>query len=148
MVVCALNVNVSLLGELVSEGLNLGARCVVERTQDGHLILRQRDVLHTLELLGHNLGSRGRPGTGLDERHGAVLVGMLGERMDEGAHEREDLALISDGGEHQAVVAERVLNGLGHVVASQVKDGDLLAASLECCGELLDGAFRWPYTLA
>ena len=67
---------------------------------------------------------------------------MLGERVDEGAHEREDLTLISDGGEHQTVVAERVLNGLGHIVASQVKDGDLLAASLERCSELLDGSLQ------
>ena len=62
--------------------------------------------------------------------------------MDKGAHEREDLTLIGDGSEHQTVVAERILNGLGHVVASQVKDGDLLAASLKRCGELLDGSLQ------
>ena len=67
---------------------------------------------------------------------------MLGKRVDEGAHEREDLALIGDGGEHQTVVAERILNGIGHVVASQVKDGNLLAASLERRCKLLDGSLQ------
>ena len=67
---------------------------------------------------------------------------MLGERVDKGAHAREDLALIGNGGEYQTVVAERILNGLGHVVASQVKDGDLLAASLERRCELLDGSLQ------
>ena len=67
---------------------------------------------------------------------------MLGERVDEGAHERENLALVGDGSKHQTVVAERVLNGLGHIVASKVKDGDLLAASLERRSELLDGCLQ------
>ena len=67
---------------------------------------------------------------------------MLGERVDEGAHEREDLALIGDRGEHQAVIAERILNSLGHVVASQVKDRDLLAASLKRRCKLLNGSLQ------
>ena len=62
--------------------------------------------------------------------------------MDKGAHEREDLTLIGDGSEHQAVVAERILNGLGHIVASQVKDGNLLAASLKRRCEFLDGSLQ------
>lgn len=76
---------------------------------------------------------------GLNERHRTVLIGVLGKRVDKGAHEREDLALIGDGGEHQTVIAERILNGLGHVVASQVKDGNLLAAGLERRCKLLNG---------
>ena len=64
---------------------------------------------------------------------------MLGERVDEGAHKREDLALIGDGSEYQTVIAERILNGLGHVVASQIKDGNLLAASLKRGCEFLNG---------
>ena len=67
---------------------------------------------------------------------------MLGERMDEGAHERENLALIGDGSEYQTVIAERILNGLGHVVASQVKDGNLLAAGLERRCKLLNGSLQ------
>ena len=67
---------------------------------------------------------------------------MLGKRVDKGAHEREDLALIGDGSEHQTVIAERILNGLGHVVASQVKNGDLLAAGLERRCELIDGGLQ------
>ena len=67
---------------------------------------------------------------------------MPGKRVDKGAHEREDLALIGDGGKHQTVIAERILNGLSHVVASQVKDGDLLAAGLESRCELLNGSLQ------
>ena len=62
--------------------------------------------------------------------------------MDKGAHEREDLALIGNGGEHQTVIAERILNRLGHIVASQVKDGNLLAASLKRRCKLLNGSLQ------
>ena len=144
----ATKANVSLFGKLVGEGLDLSTRNVVERAQDGHLVLRQGNVLHALELLGHNLGSGRRPRAGLDKRYRTVLIGVLGKRVDKGAHEREDLTLIGNGGEHQAVIAERILNGLGHVIASQVKDGNLLAASRERGRKLLTAVFRWPYTLA
>ena len=130
-------------GQLVGEGVELRFALVVQGGLDMHRVLGEGDILAALEQPGHHLGGKGRPASVFDQAHGLVLVAALGQRLDERAHEGEDIRVIGGGCKHQRAVAERVLHGLRHVAAGKVVHGDLGAAvRLQALHKLLHRLFR------
>ena len=58
---------------------------------------------------------------------------------DEFAHEREDFVIVGCGRQDEAVIAEGILHGLGHVFPGQVAGADVFTAE---GGELFGQLFR------
>ena len=50
---------------------------------------------------------------------------MVGQMIEERLHEREHVGVVRGTGKHERAVAERVLDGLGHVVAREIAQGNL-----------------------
>ena len=50
--------------------------------------------------------------------------------LDECVHEGEDAVVVGCGRQNQTVIAESILNSLGHIVAGKIRDNNLLAAFL------------------
>ena len=112
-----------LLRELFELRLALG----VQRALDRDDRIAERDVLRLLEHALHHLRRHRRPGAVLDEADRTPLVVALGEMVDEVTHPREDVVVVRRRRKDELAVAERVLDGLGLVVARKVAHRDLLA---------------------
>ena len=63
--------------------------------------------------------------------------------LDKIAHEREDAAVVGDGGKNQLAVAKRVFYGFRHVGTSQIVNDNVRAAlSAEPISQQLDSFLR------
>ena len=115
--------------ELVGKSVKLCAALLAECRFDLHRSGGVGDVLAIFEHALHHLGSLRRPASVFDKGNGTILEIALGEVIDKGTHEGENVGVVGGCGKHDSSVAERTRNRLRHIAACEVEDGNVGASA-------------------